>query len=89
LGTDINIEFKEYETILKQGDVLIFYTDGIINALNEKGEVFGTRRLKKIINETHNLPAEIIIQGIKNEISSFSKEKAQFDDMTLVALKVK
>jgi sigma-B regulation protein RsbU (phosphoserine phosphatase) len=89
LGTDINIEFKEYETILKHDDVLIFYTDGIINALNEKGEVFGTRRLKQLIIETHNLPAEIIIQRIKNEISSFSKDKAQFDDMTLVALKVK
>jgi sigma-B regulation protein RsbU (phosphoserine phosphatase) len=89
LGKNVNIEFKEHETLLKKGDILIFYTDGIINALNEKGEVFGIERLKKIVDETHNLPTEIIIQKIKNKISSFSKDKPQFDDMTLVALKVK
>jgi len=89
LGKDINIEFKEYDTNLEQGDVLIFYTDGIINAINEKEELFGIERLKKLIVETHDLPAEIIIWRIKNKISSFSKDKPQFDDMTLVALKVK
>ena len=89
LGKNVNIEFKEYEVLLENGDVLIFYTDGITNALSEKKELFGIERLKKLIIDTHNLPTEIIIQNVKNKISSFSKDKPQFDDMTLVALKVK
>lgn len=89
LGKKINVEFVEHQIALKQDDVLIFYTDGIINVLNENEEKFGIKKLKKLVNEVNDLPSKTIIQRIKNEISSFSKDKPQFDDITLVALKVK
>lgn len=89
LGKIVNIEFKEKEIGLDSGDALIFYTDGIINALNEKEEPFGIERLKAIIKENYSLSSENIVWKIKQEISTFSKDKPQFDDMTLVVLKVK
>lgn len=89
LGKIINIEFKEKEIGLSSGDVLFFYTDGIINALNEKEELFGIERLKLLIKENYALPSENIVGEIKKELSFFSKDKPQFDDMTLIALKVK
>jgi sigma-B regulation protein RsbU (phosphoserine phosphatase) len=89
LGKNMNMEFKEHKIAVNSGDILIFYTDGIINALNEKGDVFGIEKLKKLIIETKDLSSKTMIPQIKNEISSFSKDEPQFDDMTLVALKVK
>jgi sigma-B regulation protein RsbU (phosphoserine phosphatase) len=89
LGKIINREFEENEIELNSGDILIFYTDGVINALNEEKEPFGIERLKTILRENYNLKPEEMIQKINQEISSFSKDKFQIDDMTLVVLKVK
>jgi len=89
LGKIVNIEFKEKETLLNSGDILVFYTDGIINTLNEKEEYFGIEKLKTLIKENYTLPSENIVWKIKQEISFFSKDKPQFDDMTLIVLKVK
>ncbi len=89
LGTILNKEFKDNEIDLNCGDILVFYTDGIINALNETGELFGIERLKNLIKENYNLPSETMVNKIKQEISFFSKDKPQFDDMTLMILKVK
>lgn len=89
LGKKINIEFVEHKIDLNKNDVLIFYTDGIINALSKKEDKFGIERLKRLIIEINDLSSDEMIQKIKSEISSFSKDKPQFDDMTLVALKVK
>lgn len=88
LGKIINIELEEKEISLNSGDVMVFYTDGIINALNEEGEPFGAERLKILIKENYNLLSEDIVLRIKQEISFFSKDNTQFDDMTLVVLKV-
>lgn len=89
LGKIINMEFKEKKISLSSGDIVLFYTDGIINALNEKKEPFGIERLKTLIKENYTLQSENVVWKIKQEISSFSKDKPQFDDMTLVVLKVK
>lgn len=88
LGKLINIDFKEKEISLNPGDAIIFYTDGIVDALNEEEEPFGIENLKLLIKESYNLPSENIVLKIKQEISSFSKDNPQFDDMTLVVLKV-
>ncbi|MGF7118557.1 PP2C family protein-serine/threonine phosphatase [Methanobacterium oryzae] len=88
LGKLINIEFKEKEISLNSGDIMVFYTDGIVDALNEEEESFGIDKLKLLINENYNLPSEDIVLKIKQEISFFSKDNPQFDDMTLVVLKV-
>lgn len=89
LGKIINIEFKEKEIGLSSGDILILYTDSIINALNKKEELFGIERLKQFIKENYDLPSKDLVGTIKKEILFFSKDKPQFDDMILIALKVK
>lgn len=89
LGKIINIKFKEKETSLNSGDILIFYTDGVINALNERKEPFGIKRIENILKENYNLSSEDMVRKIKQEIQSFSKDKFQLDDMTLVVLKVR
>ncbi len=89
LGKIINKKFEEKEIVLNSGDIIIFYTDGLINVLNENKESFGIERLKIILRENYNLSPKEMIHKIKQEISLFTNDKTQIDDMTLVALKVR
>lgn len=89
LGKEVKREFIEHKLNLDSDDVLIFYTNEIINTLNENEDKFEIGRLKELIFGTSSLPSDMIIEKIKNQISSFSKDNPQFDDMTLIALKVK
>jgi len=70
------------------GDVFIFYTDGVSEAVNEKEEEFGEERLAQIITENSDNDANKIVQIIKNKIEEFSSKSYQKDDITLVVVKI-
>lgn len=71
------------------GDVLLFYTDGITEAMNKFKAEFGMDRLKRVLEESANLPANEIKQKILQSVYFFRGEAPQFDDITLVVLKMK
>ncbi len=77
------------ETQMEEGDMILLYTDGITEAMDEKENLFGSDRVKNIIKENHNLPAEELKQKIIDEITKFTGTAPQHDDMTLVLMKVK
>ncbi len=78
----------ESDTIqLAEDDVLILYTDGITEAMNERRELFGEERLQKVIREKGHLSIEEFTEALKNEIYSFTEGFNQNDDITLVAIK--
>ena len=70
-------------------DIIVLYTDGVTEAINENDEQFGEDRLTKVIRENRKLPVEEIIQEIRNELDTFTGSQPQFDDITLMILKVK
>jgi len=72
---------------LEIGDVLIFYTDGITEAMNAEEELFGEERLHKLIAENSSLGAQQIIEAISNQLKEFSAGALE-DDATLVVVKV-
>ena len=88
LGAIENITLQEIEIKLTQGDEVIFYTDGVTEAINEKKEQFGQERLIKIIEANHNLSAQDLVEKIQNEVNLFVNDQPQFDDVTLMILKV-
>lgn len=71
------------------GDVILFYTDGITEAMNGFKVEFGTDRLKKVLEENAHLPVNEIKQKIIQSVYLFRGETPQFDDITLVVLKMK
>lgn len=72
---------------MKSGDVVVFYTDGVTEAVDDRERPFGEERFFKIIEENHSLSAGDIIEKIKDEVLSFSGDTPQFDDITLMVLK--
>lgn len=89
LGAIEEVELQEVEVKLRQGDIVILYTDGVTEAMNERNEQFGLERLTKVVNHNRESPAQDIIKKIENEINSFVKNQPQFDDLTIMILKTK
>lgn len=79
--------FKQGEIYLNIGDVVIFYTDGITEAENEKKELFDISRLKKVLKENHNLSSEEIKEKILEAVNEFRGKREQNDDITFVIIK--
>ena len=89
LGWIQDVAYIEQEIEIKSGDQLIFYTDGITDAMNIADETFEEWRLKKIIKENAKNPPKIIIDEIIKEIQVYVSGYSQTDDLTLVIVKVK
>ncbi|MHC1594800.1 MAG: PP2C family protein-serine/threonine phosphatase [Methanotrichaceae archaeon] len=87
LGVIEDAKMEEHEIVLKSGDVVVFYTDGVTEAMDDRERPFGEERFFKIIEKNHNLSAGDIIEKIKDEVLSFSGDTPQFDDITLMVLK--
>jgi serine phosphatase RsbU (regulator of sigma subunit) len=92
LGIDRGERFEEIleeaEVPLSEGDLFLFFTDGLSEAMSPEAELFGEGRLRKVIEESEGLESEAIKERILEEIRRFVGEAAQNDDMTLVLLKV-
>ncbi|MDX5442152.1 MAG: SpoIIE family protein phosphatase [Hymenobacteraceae bacterium] len=71
------------------GDVMVIYTDGIVEARNKKQEEYGEERLKYIVSQTYHLEAEDIKWAIINDVNAFSDIGYLHDDETLLVLKFK
>lgn len=93
LGLDFTSNFQnsleELEFKLERNDTIILYTDGITEAKNISMEDFGNNRLEKIIFEKKGSPIDEISRSIISEVTMFSKNNHQHDDITLVILRWK
>lgn len=73
---------------LGSGDLVLLYTDGLSEAMNPAGEVFGDTRLAHLIERHADLPPKELLERILREVQAFTGAGRQQDDMTLVVLKV-
>ncbi len=87
LGAIEDIKLEENEVTLESGDLVVFYTDGVTEAMNDKGRQFGEDRLSKLIKKNHDLSAKDIAKRIEDSVLSFCGDKPQYDDITLMVLK--
>ncbi len=79
---------KEQEVEMAVGDVMVLYTDGITEARNMKGEMFGLERLKQLVSLYGSQGgAQDISRNIARDFSRFVEEHVQEDDVTLVVIK--
>jgi sigma-B regulation protein RsbU (phosphoserine phosphatase) len=77
------------ETIpLNPGDVCLFFTDGISEAMNADDELFGEARLGQFVERHADLPSEELRERMLREIAAFVGDAPQHDDMTMILLKV-
>ena len=71
----------------KKDDILVFYTDGLVEAMNNKKEEFGEQRLYKIIEKNRDKSAEEIQTEIRNEVKNHIQTSGMEDDFTLIVIK--
>ena len=88
LGTFENSKYEERPLGLISGDIIVFYTDGVTEAKNEKEEEFGTKRLKQVINDSTRLSASDIQKNIYQAVKDFAGNLPQADDLTMIVIKV-
>ena len=79
---------KEQEISCEDGDFVVLYSDGIIEARNVAGELYGLERLKKaVIEYAAQYSAEGVNYHIAQEVSTFINGHGQDDDMSLIVIK--
>ncbi len=73
--------------LIHTGDLLFLYTDGLTDAENTKGEMFGEDRLYETLLDLHHHPVSQIPELIVERIEKFSGAAQQNDDITMIILK--
>ena len=88
LGSMKSVQYESITFDLAEGDVLIFHSDGLIEALNADEEMYGAERLKAVASRIPDeYTAEEVIQHIVEDVNRFVAEAEQYDDLTLVVIK--
>ena len=86
IGGMDGVRYKEYELQLEKGEKLFLYTDGLPEATNEGGEMFGTDRMIDALNAHAGLNPKEILSGMKNAVDVFVGDAEPFDDLTMLCL---
>ncbi len=84
MGIFPDAEFEQEKVPLRSGDLLVAYTDGIVESVNEYGEEFGEKRLIDLVLGKRDLPADKMQNAIVDEVLSWAFEEERDDDMTLI-----
>lgn len=86
LGVSLKAEYKPMTFQLKSPSTLVLYTDGITEATDAVGELFGQDRLLDLLKRHKRLDGEKVIEIIEATINEFSPDKEQKDDATLLLI---
>ena len=76
--------YSEDKVQLKKGDTIVLYTDGVVESMNSYNDMFGVQRLMKLVLENKDSSAQGMVDIIRDSVFEFSKNRAQFDDITLL-----
>jgi sigma-B regulation protein RsbU (phosphoserine phosphatase) len=87
LGVEETWQYREFTQTLRPGQILVLTTDGVLEAHNKKGKMFGKQRFKETIRKHADLGADGIRLAIIDAVTAFRGEAQQEDDITLVVLK--
>ena len=89
LGIFEDVTYDEWGVTIEPGDILVFHSDGIAETSNSEGQFFGTERLRKLIEDHHELGATDLAYRVLREVDWFSQGAPLADDRTIVVLKVR
>ncbi len=89
LGMFPDVSYDEFAVVTQPGDLVVFVSDGILDAENSKGEMYGSDRLASVLNADADRPASQIADAILADVTRFQDGKDRFDDETIIVLKVR
>ncbi len=89
LGIMSECEFSSTDPIaLDAGDLVVFLTDGIVEARSPDGSVFGTQRTLDVVRVFRRLSARRIVENLYHAVLAFAQNQPQYDDITATVIKV-
>ena len=88
IGVEKTTEYADNEAVVKSGDIIVMYTDGLVETVNESGVPYTAGKLTKLIAENSNLSGKEIANLVKTDIKKFSGSAHQHDDQTLLVIKI-
>ena len=80
--------YRKFDITLNPGDVIYLYTDGVPEAHNIEDELFGDERLLNCLNANRNISMKDLCHTVAEELKAYTGEAEQFDDITMLALKM-
>ena len=89
LGGLEETQYRNNEIFLSQGDVLFLYTDGVTEAANRDLKLYGEERLKACMEANYKLAPEVLLRAVRSDIDDFAAGMEQYDDITMVLLKMR
>lgn len=84
-----DIHYRQVDTELHDGDCLYLYTDGVTEATNSANELYGEERLMAVVNSHSDVSPSELLPAVKADIDAFVGTAPQFDDITMLGLRVK
>jgi phosphoserine phosphatase RsbU/P len=88
LGMFPNAEYEEFTLSTQPGDLIVFFSDGIVDAINNAEEMFGDDRLKQLLESQRHPTAQSTVEAILAAVTDFQAGTAHFDDETILVLRV-
>ena len=88
LGMFPDVEYEEFTLSTQPGDMLVFYSDGMIDAENDRDEMFDMERLTAVLEKHRRCSASTMVANILKDVSEFQGNVEHFDDETVIALRV-
>jgi serine phosphatase RsbU (regulator of sigma subunit) len=79
---------EEATVVLRPGDLYLFFTDGVTEAMNAQDDCFGEARLGRMLEEHADLPPEELRERLLGEVEAFVGSAPPHDDMTMILLRV-
>src|SRR2546421_11339630 len=89
LGLFDDADYDEFTFNAKPGDKFVFFSDGILDARNEAGDLFGRSRVEQIVANSDGVSAEGLVNSLFDAVAEHAAGVETFDDQTVVVIKVK
>lgn len=89
LGLFDDAEYDEFTFRAKPGEMFVFFSDGILDARNKAGDMFGRHRVLEIITKCTEVSADCVVESLFKAVAEHAAGVETFDDQTVVAIKVK
>ena len=88
LGPIAGSTYENEQFMMRAGDIFFLYTDGVTEAKNREAALFGEKRLEDALNRNRNGDLKGIVDFVRMEVTKFTGDTPQSDDITMLAVKL-
>lgn len=79
--------FEQEQVMLEKGDVLLVFSDGVTEAMNEKNDEFGDDHLVSLVRNRHGQDPKRVLEELAREVKKFTGDALQSDDVTMMVVR--